>query len=486
MSTVPNEPADVFCWLYDRIEASLTQGACTSRLLESERRRCRPGESHFEWVRRVRLDSETLGTVPLHEDGFDLVRAIATMTGIHQALESLGNDTRGTVLPEGLSGLQARLIDTGRLNKHTDGALLFRRPRPAGPAASASPLADLFPCLLRVTRDQWAKLGVAVPEFGHLCTRIAKPGQIRVASLPWFTDPSDLTLGRVDDSVDLYSVWPSETLDREARTRDGLEALEASDAVLGLVPESTLDPATVEAWRSACIATASEYRGKLAWIVIGSGLLSLKVEASDLFPGESASAPLVGETATRITNQAVVMDRRTGEIILIQDKHPGFTVTPDIVQKYGQSAVLGDDEGFPEWIESSTRLWALELPIGRIVILVCEALKRVTSNGARAAALSPDIILSPLFAMKIAENTWAHVSAKILSSELGASVAVFNSKGLRRRDAYTVSTMLTVTPQECADTYLDSQWEFTPKEGEEETLDCRTDAVTTRVGVIGI
>ncbi len=481
MSTVADDCADVFCHLYDGVMQALVNKQVGASTLESIRSDCQPRQHLYQRVRGARASAETTGRIPAQD--YELETAVATLLGIHEALLGLGLQTGGP-LPQGLARLHLRFSQTGRLNDASEGALILRRLRPATPAADSNPVAGLFPGLRRIGRDDWSQLGLVLPEFRHslqLDTALAE--QITVASLPWFTDPSELTVTLVDPAQNLYSAGPSVRIDRDQRARDGLAALDATDAIIGLVPESTLDYETLMAWRSCCATTAGGHKGKLRWIVVGSGLLSVAVEASKLFPGGVEARDFLGAD-TKPTNMAVVIDRQTGEVIFTQDKNPGFTMTGDSIRNYNLQGHLSP-EVTPEWLESSSRLWSLELPIGRVVILVCEALKRVVSAGALAAALSPDFILTPLLAINLKAGGWPYTSACTLAEQLGASVAVFNSKGFKRNNDLTVSTMLTVCPKDSHDKYEELKWEFKPTAGEDEPWDKRTDAVTPRIGAIG-
>lgn len=473
MPTVPDDCADVFCFLYDRLQAN-ELGAVQ---VEDLHQQCCNGGPLAGIVQEARSAAELTGRIPAKD--YDVATALATLVGLHQALEHVDGFT-ATRLPSGLFRIRRRLVDHGRLNDSQTGALLLRRPRPRSAAAPADTLAALFPCLLRLNQDQWSRVGLVLPEFNHVKSAHRR-GPLVVASLPWYTQPSDLAFGLAVPDRGLYSVWPSAALDRSQRVEEGLKALDTSGATLGLVPESTLDEATLDAWMSKCRETARGYSGPLRWILVGTGFLGVDVRASRLLPGGLPQEPLPGAEQQGKTNKAVILDRSTGEPVLTQDKNPGFTLTKEIVERYRQELPLGPGV-HPEWLDSSSRLWGLELPIGRVVVLVCEALSRHTSAGATAASLSPDIILSPLLAMNLKPDRWAHRSALQLANEIGASVVVFNSKGLERRDNLTVSTMLTVVPQASDDAYVDLKDAFVPAAGQAETLEPEVDAVTARVG----
>lgn len=484
MSTLPDDSigvaeiradgADLFCELYDRFQATIVQDGLDVATIAAFRRRTQIGGDLTSIVQQVRQAVEGTGTCPVAD--YDEGTAFATLVGLHQALEGVGQLTRGR---SGLSRIRRRLADTGRLNDRAEGALMPRHPRPSSPQARTDMVASLFPSLARVGRDDWSRLGLVLPTADYWSVS-STARNVKVASLPWFTEPADLTMDRVGTKPRMYSVWPAQGMDRADRVREGLSALDESGAVLGLLPEFTLDNETLREWKDQCLQTARGYSGPLRWIFVGTGPLDVQVEAATIEIGRSNHQSFTRRNGSRPTNKAVIIDRQTGEIIFTQDKNPGFNLTQENFRKYKQQDAF-DREVYIEWLDSSSRIWCLELPIGRIVVLVCEALDQ-NDLQVLVERVSADIVLSPLLALNITENSFAYKAAIRLSKQAGTSVAVFNSKGFLRRDIKTVSTMLTVVPQSDADAYKEPECEWVPPAGLDEPFTTRQDAVAVRHG----
>lgn len=342
--------------------------------------------------------------------------------------------------------------------QRSSGAVIPRHCFPGRPGAEADGLAGHLGGLMRVTAETWGMVAIWRPRIDPLTVGTRGSAGMPIAAVPFYGRRSDITFEerRVpgDDTL-FYSAGPAHGLDRQDRIARALRAMDESGAVLALVPELTLDDRTLSKWRTEILASATT-RTSLAWVLIGTGSVAVGTESSErIHASSSLTLPAAPPPVPNAVNQAVLMDARTGQVVLTQAKQRGFTITKRNIESWGL-----DDELTPrkhtEWLDSARQLQVLETAHGRLAILICEDLGRTMSIGALAAEIGVALVLSPVFGALIigdpayrAPDIWSHSAAEALSAEIGSRVAVCNSSAVTRRYNGTGSpttTLFTTRP----------------------------------------
>jgi predicted amidohydrolase len=196
-----------------------------------------------------------------------------------------------------------------------------------------------------------------------------------------------------------------------------------------VLPEAALNDRLLEAWRDACRATQPS--GELRLLLVGTGPVTQGVDGC-LLAGEVPD----GELGTLPHNRAVLLERATGELVMAQDKQRGFSMDASY-RRRNDLLTEGDDAEvcatMDELITDSVGLNVFDSRSGRIAILICEDLGRVTDTGALVYRAGVEIVLAPILAPPILPDRWQDSAAKYLTPD-GADVVVVNSIALGRED----------------------------------------------------
>jgi predicted amidohydrolase len=203
----------------------------------------------------------------------------------------------------------------------------------------------------------------------------------------------------------LYRIAPKNDVDWGGRIAAILRRLDEQGAVLGVMPELTLNDHVVTLWRRAIVKTRAPVDSRLAWILIGTGPL-----------GEADPPP----------NRAVVMCRRTGRVLLTQDKCHPFFMSGELIRDWGLEGLLGTEPA-NEDIARGERVTIAESAVGRFVTLVCEDLARIVQLGQPLLDHGVSHALAPVFSKPTVAHYWEHSAAKTWAQAIGTQVIVSNS-----------------------------------------------------------
>jgi len=376
--------------------------------------------------------------------------------------------TPGTPLGAPRGNLQVH----GRLNEdETRGILLFRRTTPGRPSVEPESI-DGFLELIRIPPHLTSKVHV---KYCPVLDDLPDPDQdgddpsgeglpplsvIPLAQLPMLAEPGDLIWVTPDDSH--YTVAPNSAVLAQY-VPQALAELDASGAVLALLPEASLDDYLLRVWQEALRSTVAD--GPLTWLLAGTGPIR-------------GQGPAAG--GERPPNRAVLL-HRSGKLLLTQDKQRGFTLTSkDQQDKYGLT-YAGSKRA--EYITQGTRLSVLESCRGRFAVAVCEDLERA---GIRDQVIKSGTthLMVPVLAGGMYKDGWQPPDAYMVAVEAGTDVAVSN--GLAIESTYKgqpVPTLLVFSvPDERGD-YLRARDLLTMPMPATVPADPRANALTVRQAV---
>ena len=109
-------------------------------------------------------------------------------------------------------------------------------------------------------------------------------------------------------------------------------------------------------------------------------------------------------------NEAVLLDARTGEVLVRQRKVHPFNFSPEDLELWG----LGDHLTGPvdEDLSRGERVCVVEAGGARLAILVCEDLARLHAFAAALHALGVSLLLVPVFARPTQDRRWERSRAR--------------------------------------------------------------------------
>ncbi|MGB0097746.1 MAG: hypothetical protein WBP81_35065, partial [Solirubrobacteraceae bacterium] len=147
------------------------------------------------------------------------------------------------------------------------------------------------------------------------------PSHVAVGCVPMLSGYDDLELScRDDDGCRRYRIRPRRA-SLSGRVRAALRGLDASGAVVGVLPEATLSNELLDLWISAIRTEERPEGSRLDWVLAGTG------------PVGDAEPP---------HNRAVMLERTTGQKVFEYDKEFDFTLTPDTLEKWNLGDIIGD------------------------------------------------------------------------------------------------------------------------------------------------
>jgi predicted amidohydrolase len=408
--------ADLFCELFDRLDpaeflvegeawmADATVAAVASR------------------VRRAALAGEPV--TPL--DGGRATFAV--LLGLDAALAHV-NPLQGTAAPGSLTEYALRYAESGRLDTGTlPGALLPRFARPGRRGQLPDDLTDAFGSVVRVGAAAWQACDHAVVPARARLTRPDREAGLRVATAPMIREPDELHWEvRERSGLRFYRIHPADAEPTHARVEKVVAAWDGQDVAIGLAPELCLSRALLERWQ----LTLSERRGpsRLRLVVAGSGNM------------DGASPP---------TNEAVLLDARTGEVLVRQRKVHPFNFSEQDLELWG----LADRLTAPidEDLTRGARVCVVEAGGVRLAILVCEDLARLHAFAAVLHAHGVSLLLVPVFARPTKDRRWERARAEVYIDAIGSTVVVANSLVIAEilRSPTPVGTAIAVAPGHAA------------------------------------
>ena len=149
-------------------------------------------------------------------------------------------------------------------------------------------------------------------------------------------------------------------------------------------------------------------------------------------------------------NEAVLLDARTGEVLVRQRKIHPFNFSHDDLELWG----LADRLTGPvdEDLSRGRRVCVVEAGGARLAILVCEDLARLHAFAAALHAHGVSLLLVPVFARPTKDRRWERARAEVYSDAIGSNVVVANSLVIAEilGNAAPVGTAIAVAPGHAA------------------------------------
>ena len=410
--------ADRFCELFDELD---------------------PGEFHAEgeaWMgdaqvaaTAARVERAALDGEPVEAPGGGR-ESFAALLGLDAALAH-ANPLLGGAAPPALTEYALRYAESGRFDSGAHpGALLPRFARPGRRGQLPDDLADAFGAVVRVRAAGWdACEHAALPARSRL-TRPEREAGLRVATTPMVREPDELEWEVEDRSgMRFYRIHPADREPMPERVQKVIAGWDEHDVAIGIAPELCLSPSLLERWQVALSERERAGTSRLRLVVAGSGNM------------EGSSPP---------TNEAVMLDARTGEVLVRQRKIHPFNFSEQDLELWG----LADRMTAPidEDLSRGERVCVMEAGGARLAILVCEDLARLHAFAGALHAHGVSLLLVPVFARPTKDRRWERARAEVYSDAIGSSVVVANSLVIAEilRSPTPVGTAIAVAPGSAA------------------------------------
>jgi predicted amidohydrolase len=415
---VSEEYADLFCELIDRLD---------------------PAEFHAEgegWMGDPKVAASAAGVEQAALDGDPVAapeggrQTFATLLGLDAALAH-ANPLFGAAAPPPLTECALRYAESGRLDSGAlPGALLPRFARPGRRGQLPDDLADAFGAVVRVSSADWDACDhTALPARSRL-TRPEREAGLRVATAAMIREPDELEWEVEERSgLRFYRIHPADCEPTRARVEKVIKAWDEEDVAIGIAPELCLSGALLERWQAALSEREGAEASRLRLVVAGSGNV------------DGSSPP---------TNEAVMLDARTGEVLVRQPKVHPFNFSQQDLELWG----LADRLTAPvdEDLSRGKRVWVVEAGGARLAILVCEDLARLHAFAGALHTHGVSLLLVPVFARPTKDRRWERARAEVYTDTIGASVVVANSLVIAEilRSPTPVGTAIAITPGHAA------------------------------------
>jgi predicted amidohydrolase len=393
LSSVRKDYADLFCRLFDRMDRAQFHSEGEAWMADGD------VVATAARVERAALDGDPI-------DAPDDARGtFAVLLGLDAALAHANPMLAGPA-PPALTEYALRYAEYGRLDSDAvPGGLLPRFARPGRRGQLPDELADAFGSVLRLSAaDRDACDHVSLPARARL-TRPERETGLRVATAPMIRDPDELEWEVEERSgMRFYRIHPADCELTAARVERVIKAWDEQEVVIGIVPELCLSRALLERWQAALKGREGARSSRLRLVVAGSGNL------------DGSSPP---------TNEAVMLDARTGDVLAHQRKVHPFNFSQEDLELWG----LGDRLIAPidEDLTRGERLCVVEAGGARLAILVCEDLARLHAFAAALHAHGVSLLLVPVFARPTKDRRWERSRAELYCDAIGSSVVVANS-----------------------------------------------------------
>ena len=398
------DPADLFAQLYDALGDEAFRSDEAQGWLSSESVNEIAAMVEERLILGGALDPEEV------EESIEFAfeteeRIFAHLLGLDRAL-SYVNPHTATYDPAALLHLATRYAQTGRFDTGAvPGAVLPRVAFPGREVVEMEGRADAFASVVRVPPEEWERTDHSVIPNNVDFSRRERERGVAIACVPFIADPDELSWEiEYRNNLRRFKVRPiarAETGDRIERIVRSLDDLGASIAVL---PELCLSNETLEMWQQALDEISPLPGSVLRWVFVGTG----PIGSSDLPP-----------------NRGVLLDR-DGSILLEQDKLYAFTMSSEQLHDWHLTEKLGDEQAV-ELMSRGERVTVAECGLGRLLILICEDLARVTELGSPLVAHGASLALAPVFSKPTLAHHWEHSHAKIYAQAAGTQVVVSNS-----------------------------------------------------------
>jgi predicted amidohydrolase len=291
-------------------------------------------------------------------------------------------------------------------------------------------LADAFGSVVRVNSAGWDACDHAALPARSRLTRPEREAGLRVATAPMIRQPDELEWEVEERSgLRFYRIHPADREPTRARVEKVIAAWDEQDVAIGVAPELCLSRALLERWQIALRERAGAGTSRLRLVVAGSGNVN----------GSSPPA-----------NEAVLLDARTGELLVRQPKVHPFNFSHEDLELWG----LADRLTAPldEDLSRGERVCVVEAGGARLAILVCEDLARLHAFAAALHAHGVSLLLVPVFARPTKDRRWERARAEVYSDAIGSSVVVANSLVIAEilRAPPPVGTAIAIAPGRAA------------------------------------
>lgn len=398
----PAEPADLFVHLYDALPDDVFQGWTATRWYAEERvRREANGIAETVLATGVLDPAATAEIVAArgHRGRFVI------LLGLDIALAHASPYAPYHGAPA-LAGVLVNYLTEGKLNgPGTTGALLPRCAFPGRPRGLRAK-AEFFG-VHRVSQAEWDKIDLRVlPAVND--PHLSRDEPVAVGCAPVLETFDDVEIEFEErHGMTVYRLRPMDSAGVRSRIKAIVRRLDESGAQLAVMPEAALSDALLEHWKEVAFDTAARDRSRrpLRFLLLGSGPLG----AEDPPP-----------------NRAVLLDRWTGQELLVQDKLSGFTLDA------GQMRLWRLPDAPPsgtavEYARPGTRIGVLDSSLGRLAVLICEDLGRSIGWERELQSCGVSHLLVPIFSKPILEHRWEDQGAERQVTDLGTWVTVSNS-----------------------------------------------------------
>jgi hypothetical protein len=330
----------------------------------------------------------------------------AILLGLDRALMQAGL-IQGTHDESELVELTLRYLETGRLSTDdVTGAVVPKNTSPGQEHLLPESLRDAFTAVVRVPAT--TPIAVEHAVLDDWPDRTVREAGLYVAALPAFNADAKLIVERVDAEPPAYRLRLDHDDEAAEWVAERLRALDATRAVIAVLPEMALTPTLLTAWRNACASTPRPHGSRLGWVIAGSG-------------------PETDDLARRPRNRAVVVARSSGDIAWYQDKQFRFQLEDDVVKRWGLAAQLGAGP-LEEWITVGPRLHVAEAPGFRAAVLICEDLTQLDTIGVTCRDWGVSHAFCPIFSQAIRKFRWERQHGLWLEQAIGLQTIICNSQ----------------------------------------------------------
>ncbi len=376
--------ADLFCELFDRLDADFDAEPVMADATVA--------------ATATAVEQAVLAGEPVPEDG-----DFAVLLGLDSALAH-ANPLLGGAAPPSLTEYALRYAESGRFDSGAvPGALLPRFARPGRRGQLPDELAAAFGSVVRVDAAGWDACDhLALPARSRL-TRPEREAGLRVATSPMIRAPEELHWEVEERSgLRFYRIHPADREPTRARIEKVIAAWDEQGVAIGVAPELCLSAALLEHWQAALRERSGT--SALRLVMAGSGNL------------DGAHPP---------ANEAVLLDARTGEVLVRQRKIHPFNFSSDDLELWGLTDRLTGP--VDEDLSRGRRVCVVEAGGARLAILVCEDLARLHAFAAALHAHGVSLLLVPVFARPTKDRRWERARAEVYSDAIGSNVVVANS-----------------------------------------------------------
>jgi hypothetical protein len=367
--------ADLFCALFDRLAPSEFRRQGEAWMGDPEMTAVAAA------AERAALCGEP---VAAPEDGRE---AFAVLRGLDAVLAH-ANPLSGAAAPPALAEYALRYAEAGRLDSGASpGALLPRFARPGRRGQLPDDMADAFGSVVRVAAASWDACDHAALPARSRLSRPDREAGLRIATAPLIREPDELRWETEERAgLRFYRIRPADREVTRARIEAVIAAWGGQEVAIGVAPELCLSRTLLEHWQAAL--RDRERPGGLRLVLAGSGNV------------DGASPP---------TNEAVLLDARTGEVLVRQRKVHPFNFSPQDLELWG----LADRLTAPidEDLSRGERVCVVEAGGARLAILVCEDLARLHAFAPALHGHGVSLVLVPVFARPTKDRRWERAVA---------------------------------------------------------------------------